>query len=122
MIAVIAARKAESAFHYTLLLNQSGYQTLAVRETAPLLSCIQHPMSCLLLLEDGFTENTSAHALINLIRSTPGPKSSIPILRVWKGPILATGSEHGAIATVSAPVTGSVLEDALRRLGLGRAG
>lgn len=35
MIAVIATRQAKSAFHYTLLLNQSGYQTLAVRETAP---------------------------------------------------------------------------------------
>lgn len=35
MIAVVATREAKSAFHYTLLLNQSGYQTLAVRETAP---------------------------------------------------------------------------------------
>lgn len=122
MIAVIATREAKSAFHYTLLLNQSGYQTLAVRETAPLLSCIQHPMSCLLLLEDGFTENTSAHSLINLIRSIPGPKSSIPILRVWKGPILASGSESGALATISAPVTGATMESALRSLGLSRVG
>lgn len=122
MIAVIAARQAKSAFHYTMLFNQLGYQTLSVRETAPLLSCIQHPMSCLLLVEDGFMENTSAHALINLIRSIPGPKSTIPILRVWKGPILADGCESGAIETVSAPVTGAALESALRSLRLSRAG
>lgn len=122
MIAVIAARQAKSAFHYMMLFKQLGYQTLAVRETAPLLSCIQHPMSCLLLVEDGFMENTSAHALINLIRSIPGPRSSIPILRVWKGPILADGCESGAIETISAPVTGAALESALRSLRLSRAG
>ncbi len=120
MIVVVATRSAETAFQYTLLLNELGYETLAVRESAPLLSCIQHPMSCLLMLEDGFAGNASAHALINRIRSIPGPKSSLPILRVWKGPILASGHDTGPLATISAPVTGSSIESALLSLGLGR--
>lgn len=121
MIAVIASRCAESAFRYTVLFRSLGLQTLAVRETAPMLSCIQDARSGLLLIEDGFAPNpsTSAHALINLVRSIPGPKAQLPIIRVWKGPVLASGQESTLVATVNAPVTGQALMEAMQSIGLG---
>lgn len=122
MIVVIGASSPETVFRYTVLLNQLGFSTLGVRETTPLLSCIQDPRSVLLLLEDGFVPNTSAHTLINLVRSTPGPKSSIPVIRVWKGPVLVTGTGHNDCETIKAPVTGKALESAMHRLGLIRGG
>lgn len=122
MIVVVGARCPETVFRYTLLINALGHTTLGVGGISPLLSCIQDPRSGLLLLEDGFVPNTSAGTLINQIRSMPGPKSAIPIIRVWKGPVLATGYDIASVVTVCAPVTGNVLEGALRSLRLGRGG
>lgn len=120
MIVVVGSRDPESVFRYTLLFNSLGHSTLGVRATVPLLGCIQDPRSGLLLIEDGFVPNTSAHSLANLVRSTPGPKSSIPIIRVWKGPVLASGHDCENVVTVQAPVTANVLERALRSFGLSR--
>lgn len=122
MIVVVGTRYPESAFRYSLLLNGLGHSMLAARETAPLLSCILDPRSGLLILEDGFVPNTSAHTLINHIRSMPGPKSSIPIIRVWKGPVLTNGHDSPSVVTLNAPVTGSALEQAWCSLGLERGG
>lgn len=122
MIVVVGSRNAEVAFRYTLLINGLGHRSLAVRETAPLLSCILDPRSGLLILEDGFVPNTSAHTLINRIRSMPGPKSSIPIIRVWKGPVLASGHDSHSVVTINAPVTARALDHAMQSLGLSRGG
>lgn len=118
MIVVVGTRCPETAFRYTVLINGLGHSVLAVRESAPLLSCILDPRSGLLILEDGFVPNTSAHTLINHIRSMSGAKSSIPIIRVWKGPVLASGREDHSVVTMGAPVTGMALEQVLQNLGL----
>lgn len=122
MIVVVGSRCPEAVFRYTMLINALGHATLGVKGISPLLSCIQDPRSGLLLLEDGFVPNTSAGTLINQIRSTPGPKSAIPIIRVWKGPVLASGYDLESVVTVSGPVTGSDLEGAMRSLGLSKGG
>lgn len=122
MIVVVGARCPESVFRYSMLIKALGHATLGAGGISPVLSCIQDPRSGLLLLEDGFVPSTSAGTLINLIRSTPGPKSTIPIIRVWNGPVLASGYDAASVVTVSAPVTGNVLEDALRSLGFDREG
>lgn len=118
MIVVVATRNPLSAFHLTMLLDGLGYSALAVRESAPLLGCILDARAGLLLIEDGFVPKTSAHSLINHIRSLPGPKSSIPVLRVWKGPVAASGPDAHSVLTISAPVTGTALEQAIQRMGL----
>lgn len=122
MIVVVGARCPETVFRYAMLLKALGHATLGVGGISPLLSCIQDPRSGLLLLEDGFDPNASAGTLINQIRSTPGPKSAIPIIRVWKGPVLASGYDITSVVTVSSPVSGSDLEGAMQRLGLRRGG
>lgn len=122
MIVVVGARCPETVFRYTMLINALGHTTLGVGGISPLLSCIQDPRSGLLLLEDGFVPSTSAGTLINQIRSTPGPKAEIPIVRIWKGPVLAVGYDTSSVVTVNAPITGNVLEGAMRSLGLCRGG
>jgi hypothetical protein len=120
MIVVIGTRSAERAYRYTALIHALGHQALAARESAPLLGCIIHPMSGLLLLEDGFIQGTSAHNLIQHIRNAPGHQSSIPIVRIWNGPVLADGPGNDSVVTISAPVTGATLEKAMLSLGLER--
>lgn len=120
MIVVVGSRCPETVFRYTMLINALGHTTLGVKAISPLLSCIMDPRSGLLLLEDGFVPSASAGTLINQIRSIPGSKSTIPIIRVWKGPVLASGYDTDSVVTVNAPVTGVVLEGAMRSLGLGR--
>jgi len=122
MIVVVGSRCPEIAFRYSLLISGLGHAALAVRETAPLLSCILDPRSGLLIIEDGFVPNTSAHTLINRIRSMPGPKSSIPIIRVWKGPVLAGGHDSHSVVTMKAPVTGRDFDQVMQTLGLSRGG
>ena len=122
MIVVVGSRDPESVFRYALLFALLGHETLGVRASVPLLSCIQDPRSGLLVVEDQFVVNRSAHSLINLVRRTPGPKSSIPIIRVWSGPVLTTGHDSENVVTVHAPVTVDVLERAMRSLGLSRGG
>lgn len=118
MIVVVASRRPESVFRFAMLLQPLGHVVVGVRESAPLLSCILDPRSGLLVIEDGFVPNSSAHTLINRVRSTPGPKSSIPIIRIWRGPVLASGQESDRVATVTDPVTGAALDKALVSLGL----
>lgn len=118
MIVVVASRRPESVFRFAMLLQPLGHVVVGVRESAPLLSCILDPRSGLLVIEDGFVPNSSAHTLINRVRSTPGPKSSIPIIRIWRGPVLASGQESDHVATVTDPVTGAALDKALVSLGL----
>ena len=122
MIVVVGSRCPEAVFRYAMLIKALGHTTLGVKAISPLLSCIQDPRSGLLLLEDGFVPNASAGTLINQIRSTTGPKSAIPIIRVWKGLVLASGYDLESVVTVSGPVTGSDLEGAMRSLGLGKGG
>lgn len=122
MIVVVGSRCPEAVFRYTMLFNALGHATLGVRAISPLLSCIQDPRSGLLLLEDGFVPKTSAGTLINLIRSTPGPKSSLPIIRVWQGPVIASGYDPESVLTINGPVTGAGLEEAMKSLGLGGGG
>lgn len=118
MIVVVGSLCPEAVFRYTMLFNALGHATLGVNGISPLLSCIQDPRSGLLLLEDGFVPKTSAGTLINQIRSTPGPKSAIPIIRVWRGPVVACGYDQSSVITVNGPVTGSNLERAMQSLGL----
>ena len=118
MIVVVATRCPESVFRYAMLFKPLGLAVLGVRETAPLLSCIHDPRSGLLVIEDGFVPNSSAHALINRVRSVPGPQSHIPIIRVWRGLVLASGNSSQLVTTVSAPVTSRSLEEAMHSLGL----
>lgn len=113
MIVVVATRCPRSAFRYTLLIREMGFQALVVRETGGLFSCILDPRSGLLIAEDGFVPNTSAHGLINLIRTIQGPKSQIPVIRVWKGLIAAGGHESASTLTIQSPLTGAQLESAL---------
>lgn len=122
MIVVVASRCAESVFRYSLLINALGHKTLGVRETAPLLSCILDPRSCLLIIEDGFVPNKSASSLINRIRSMPGPKSSIPIIRVWKGLVIESAYDSQFVVKLNAPVTGMALASAMLSLGLSGGG
>jgi hypothetical protein len=118
MIVVVASRNPESVFRFEMLFKPLGHTVLGVRETAPLLSCIHDPRSGLLVIEDGFVSNSSAHALINRVRSVPGPQSLIPIIRVWQGLVLASGYSCQLVTTVNAPVTGRTLEEAMQSLGL----
>lgn len=116
---VVLVDKPETAYRYHMLIEPLGLDTKAVNAFAPLLSCIVDPSSVLVLVEDAFIENTSAHRLIDQIRSMPGKPSQIPILRVWKRLVLtAGGCSQRSVETITAPVTGHSLSEALKRLGL----
>lgn len=117
--AVVATRRPESAFRYQMLLEPLGFEVKAVSSIAPMLSCIVLPTSVLLLVEDSFHQNESAHRLIDGIRQLPGRPSEIPIIRIWTKLVAASaGSEHDAVITLPSPVTGLKLEEAIKRFGL----
>jgi hypothetical protein len=118
MVVVIATRNPEQAYRLSVLTRALGRSPLAANSKAAMFSCIQDPRSGLLLIEDGFVPNASAHSVANLVRSMPGPKASIPIIRVWCGPVLASGNDCDGIVTLQAPVTAKALERAMQSLGL----
>lgn len=70
--AIVITDDPDTAYRYSMLFKPFGLATKAVNSNAPMLSCILNPSSVLVLVEDGFIENTSAHTLIDLIRNTPG--------------------------------------------------
>ncbi|MBJ2216027.1 MULTISPECIES: hypothetical protein [Pseudomonas] len=117
--AIVITDDPDTAYRYSMLFKPFGLATKAVNSNAPMLSCILNPSSVLVLVEDGFIENTSAHTLIDLIRNTPGSNPQIPIIRVWKKLVLAVGAAHDDnVATLVAPVTSTSLNVAMRRIGL----
>lgn len=117
--AVVLVGNPESAYRYRMLFEALGMGVKAVDGIAPVLSCIVDRQSVLLVIEDEFNPNTSAHRLIDQIRSMPGRPSQIPIIRVWKRLVLAAaGCNHGMVETLIAPATVQSLAEAMKRLGL----